>query len=82
MALALPEIFPDLSTLANESDDRDFFSNVAHLQLHRRTRALGRLVKARVSVLVPLTAHYCTPGQLVQALVSILIVSFFIIVAL
>lgn len=49
MALALPETFPDLSTLADDSDDLDFFSNVAHLQLHRRTRALGRLVKVCVN---------------------------------
>jgi U3 small nucleolar RNA-associated protein 20 len=47
LALALPESFPDLAILSDDSDDKDFFSNVAHLQLHRRTRALGRLVKAR-----------------------------------
>lgn len=45
MALAFPASFPDLSLLADNNDDLDFFVSVAHLQLHRRTRALGRLVK-------------------------------------
>ncbi len=46
MAVALPARFPDLATLADAAnEDACFFANVAHLQLHRRVRALARLSK-------------------------------------
>ncbi len=45
MAAAMPAVFPDLAALTDANEDLDFFVNVAHLQLHRRTRALGRLTK-------------------------------------
>jgi U3 small nucleolar RNA-associated protein 20 len=43
LAEALPESFPDLASLMNEDPEVDFFFNVCHVQLHRRTRALQRL---------------------------------------
>lgn len=39
----MPGTFPDLAALADGNEDVCFLANVAHLQLHRRTRALGRL---------------------------------------
>jgi len=47
MAVRLPATFPDLAALSDADEERDFFANVAHLQLHRRTRALARLSKVR-----------------------------------
>ena len=35
--------------LASADMEVDFFANVAHLQMHRRTRALQRLTKVRLS---------------------------------
>lgn len=49
MAAGMPTRFPDLAALADGNEDVCFFANVAHLQLHRRTRALGRLTKVRES---------------------------------
>lgn len=38
--------FPDLLPLSSASDpELDFYLNVAHVQLHRRSRALTRLAK-------------------------------------
>ena len=46
--MALPARFPELASLADaDNEEQDFFANVAHLQLHRRTRALARLGKVR-----------------------------------
>lgn len=39
----LPASFPDLVTLSHEDPEADFFFNIAHIQLHRRSRALQRL---------------------------------------
>lgn len=48
MALAAPAAFPELAALGDAgNEERDFFANVAHLQLHRRGRALARLAKVR-----------------------------------
>lgn len=44
--VALPDVAPDLAALATPGDpEADFFFNVAHLQLHRRARALNKLAR-------------------------------------
>ncbi len=43
LALAFPERYPDLHVLTDKDAELDFFNNVAHLQLHRRSRAFKRL---------------------------------------
>ena len=40
-----PGQYGDLGLLMEEDPELDFFNNVAHLQLHRRQRALQRLTK-------------------------------------
>ncbi|GIL61502.1 hypothetical protein Vafri_15933, partial [Volvox africanus] len=46
LAVALPRRFADLAHLLSHDDiETDFFNNVAHLQVHRRTRALTKLTK-------------------------------------
>lgn len=42
LALAFPGRYPDLAALADPDPEVDFFLNVAHLQLHRRARWVGR----------------------------------------
>ena len=42
---ALPGRFPDLAALAGGDAETDPLLNLAHLQLHRRTRALARLAQ-------------------------------------
>jgi U3 small nucleolar RNA-associated protein 20 len=44
---AFPARFPDLLRLSDADPELDFFNNVAHLQLHRRSRAFARLRKVR-----------------------------------
>lgn len=43
LALAYPTHYPDLHALTDKDAELDFFNNVAHLQLHRRSRAFKRL---------------------------------------
>ena len=43
LALAFPAQYPDLHALTDTDAELDFFNNVAHLQLHRRSRAFKRL---------------------------------------
>jgi hypothetical protein len=45
LCIGFPERFAELHALAHADIEVDFFANVAHLQMHRRTRALHRLVK-------------------------------------
>ena len=42
---AAPGSFSQLHSLMDSDPEADFFHNVAHLQLHRRSRALARLSK-------------------------------------
>ena len=42
---AFPRQYPDLALLLDQDPELDFFNNLAHLQLHRRQRALQRLTK-------------------------------------
>ena len=49
LAVLLPEKFGELSALSSTDIEVDFFANVAHLQVHRRIRALRRLVRVRIS---------------------------------
>lgn len=43
--LAFPTRFPELVPLTHADAEQDFFSNIAHLQLYRRSWAVQRLVK-------------------------------------
>ena len=43
LALAFPARYPDLHAITDTDAELDFFNNVAHLQLHRRSRAFRRL---------------------------------------
>ena len=49
LALTFPEQYPDLHALTDKDAELDFFNNVAHLQLHRRSRAFKRLAAVRLS---------------------------------
>jgi hypothetical protein len=46
VALHLPESFPELQEVTNKEEDLDFWSNVCHVQLHRRARAFERIRRA------------------------------------
>ncbi|BDA46528.1 probable small subunit processome component 20 homolog [Coccomyxa sp. Obi] len=46
LVCAFPTRFQDLMKLTDPDPELDFFNNVAHLQLHRRSRAFYRLKKA------------------------------------
>ncbi len=45
LVCAFPARFQDLARLTDTNPELDFFNNVAHLQLHRRSRAFYRLKK-------------------------------------
>ena len=47
MVLAFPDRFAELAALADADEEIDFFRNIAHIQLHRRSRALSRLKRVR-----------------------------------
>ena len=47
MVVTFPDRFPELAALADVEEEIDFFNNIAHIQMHRRSRALARL--SRVS---------------------------------
>lgn len=47
MVVKFPDRFPELAALADVEEEIDFFNNIAHIQMHRRSRALARL--SRVS---------------------------------
>ena len=67
--------FSDMIILTNTNPEIDFFKNIRHLQLHRRTKALRMLsiVWAKgdlsqysmMSFLLPLTSHvvFSVPGE-------------------
>ena len=48
LALAFPAHFADLHSLTDIDPELDFFNNVAHLQLHRRSRAFMRLQRVNL----------------------------------
>lgn len=50
IAVSFPLVYPDLAMLTSEDAEVDFFNNIAHLQLHRRSRALLRLSKVSMFV--------------------------------
>lgn len=56
----LPEEFPELHTLKSTTDlEVDFFSNITHIQLHRRAKALKRFQKlARKHKFQPVCIFY------------------------
>lgn len=45
LVVAFPSQYADLGLLLDQDTELDFFNNIAHLQLHRRQRALQRLTK-------------------------------------
>lgn len=45
LAMSFPDKYAELNALSSADIEVDFFANVAHLQVHRRIRALRRLVK-------------------------------------
>ena len=68
LCVHFPARFAELSLLAAADIEVDFFANVAHLQMHRRVRALHRLTKAchapnpSASPLVPLAEDLGSVG--------------------
>ncbi|XP_046389961.1 small subunit processome component 20 homolog [Ischnura elegans] len=66
----LHPLLQDLSCLASQDPEVDFFENIRHLQLHRRGRALMRFVqdakekqkpmgaKTLTNIILPLSFHY------------------------
>jgi hypothetical protein len=54
----LPDAFPDAVVLTHTDPEADFFFNVAHIQLHRRTRALQRLQSILQDAQVLFQRHY------------------------
>jgi U3 small nucleolar RNA-associated protein 20 len=55
LALSWPSAAPGAATLADDADagEHDFFSNMGHLQAHRRCRALRKMAKACEDGAVP-----------------------------
>lgn len=51
LALAFPVRYRDLHALTDADAELDFFNNVAHLQMHRRSRAFKRLANVRTCCL-------------------------------
>lgn len=49
MVVTFPDRFPELAALADVEEEIDFFNNIAHIQMHRRSRALARLSRVRNS---------------------------------
>ena len=45
LIVQFPEQYADMALLLDKDPELDFFNNVAHLQLHRRQRALQRLTR-------------------------------------
>ena len=43
--LEFPETYKGMAVLCDEDQEQDFFKNVTHLQVHRRVRAVNRLIK-------------------------------------
>ncbi|KAK9845304.1 hypothetical protein WJX81_002986 [Elliptochloris bilobata] len=73
LVTALPARFPDLAALEGADPETDPLVNLAHLQLHRRTRALARLSQAvaadelrpatLLGVIVPLLQQMIIEGK-------------------
>ncbi|ODV60827.1 Utp20p ASCRUDRAFT_91567 [Ascoidea rubescens DSM 1968] len=54
--------FADLKILlSEENEERNFFMNMTHIQLHRRQRALKRLREVSSNISAPNIAHYILP---------------------
>ncbi len=51
ITVSFPAVYADLALLTSEDAEVDFFNNIAHLQLHRRGRALIRLSKVCLPLL-------------------------------
>ncbi len=50
LALGFPAQYPDLHALTDKDAELDFFNNVAHLQMHRRSRAFKRLANVSTAL--------------------------------
>ncbi len=74
LVVAFPGQYADLGLLLDKDSELDFFNNVAHLQLHRRQRALQRLTKVPLplpSALCPLPSALCPLPSALSAFSSI-----------
>ena len=58
LIVQFPEQYADMALLLDKDPELDFFNNVAHLQLHRRQRALQRLTRVSPLALAP-TSDVC-----------------------
>ncbi|KAK9843296.1 hypothetical protein WJX74_009992 [Apatococcus lobatus] len=75
IAVSFPSLYPDLAMLTSEDAEVDFFNNIAHLQLHRRSRALLRLAKVMddqlarpalktiIDVIIPMVQQMIAEGE-------------------
>ena len=52
MVMTFPHRFPELAVLADSDEEIDFFKNIAHIQMHRRSRALARLGRVRANTIL------------------------------
>ncbi len=67
LALAFPAQYPDLHALTDKDAELDFFNNVAHLQMHRRSRAFKRLANVGFPTsTMPLQLHNLWRSRLLQ----------------
>lgn len=49
LVVQFPAQYADMAQLLDKDPELDFFNNMAHLQLHRRQRALNRLTRVSPS---------------------------------
>jgi U3 small nucleolar RNA-associated protein 20 len=73
LPLKLPQHFASLAVLTNPDLEIDFCTNIAHLQVHRRSRALRRIATVAAAgqlspgvllgVIVPLLQQIIAEGQ-------------------
>ncbi|EFJ49017.1 hypothetical protein VOLCADRAFT_104545 [Volvox carteri f. nagariensis] len=73
LVVALPRRFDVLTPLLSDDVETDFFHNVAHLQSHRRTRALTKLTKLLKTQQAATTTNMatCTPSAASPAAVAV-----------
>lgn len=61
MVVTFPARFPELAALADVEEEIDFFNNIAHIQMHRRSRALARLSRVRDQIPLEGSSHLVSP---------------------
>ena len=68
MVVTFPARFPELAALADAEEEIDFFNNIAHIQMHRRSRALARL--SRVSDQSPPIVTVPQPSSTFETIIA------------